>query len=413
MSSATISNNPLPATEEYIKATRESCLSLSKSLGLTPNLPSIDAFLRNLDQTTFEKLKTQHGLTFPLRFPTPTAEINFLSILALLNAFSGYRTAFHKATGMGAYQNVLRLMIGLYISGSDAGEDRLVGSSALTAKGMAGLTEAKVVELLGVSIHEEKEHDKLPGVTVGVRGGEMFDCVQLILSTINNVGKALLEKNVPSLGAYVVQLLEETKAKQLNDEEATDYLVKRIAETFPEFRDTHTLSSEQGDVYLFKRIFFLLHSLHLRFGNREEFAVPNTYKTLPMFVDNVLPTLCVWYNFLTIPTSPHQGMETLLNWVKRAHCSLDLPRSKLNSLENNIAGPKLNADETYAIRAATLNVGRVVVERAKQLAKEKDKSLEWLDELNEVDLDGYLWAVAKDDDELRKVPRLVFGSIHF
>ncbi|SPO31077.1 uncharacterized protein UTRI_05281_B [Ustilago trichophora] len=410
--STSTTTNPLPPTDEYIKATRESCLSLSTTLGLTPNLSSIDSFLRNLDQATFEKLKTQHGLTFPLRFPTPTAEINFLSILALLNAFSGYRTAFHKATGIGAYQNVLRLMIGLYISGSDGGEDRMVGSSALTAKGMAGLTEAKVVELLGVSIHQEKEHDKLPGVTVGVRGGEMFDCVQLMLSTINNVGKALMGKNLSSLGAYMVQLLEESKAKQLDDEAATDYLARQIAETFPEFRDTHTLSSGQGDVYLFKRIFFLLHSLHLRFGDRAEFGVPNTFETLPMFVDNVLPTLCVWYNFLSVPASRERGMETLFDWVKSAHCNADLPRSKLDSLEENVAGPRLSPDETYAVRAATLNLGRVVVERAKQLAKE-EATLAWLKDLNEVDLDGYLWAVAKHDVGLRKVPRLVFPSIHF
>ncbi len=100
---------------------------------------------------------------FPITFPHPTGEVNFLAILALLNAYSGYRTTFHKATELGAYQNIIRLMIGLYISGNgDGGEDRVVGSPALTSKGMASLTEAKVVELMGVSVHEEKRTNQSP-----------------------------------------------------------------------------------------------------------------------------------------------------------------------------------------------------------------------------------------------------------
>lgn len=404
---------PLPADDHYVKSARQSCRQAATALNLIPNLFAIDAFLTTLDGPTYNRLRTQHGLSFPLRFPTPTAEVNFLSILALLNAFSGYRAAFHRTTGIGAYQNMVRFMIVLYISGSgDGAEDRIVGSPALTAKGMAGLTEAKVVELLGVSIHEEKQHDTLPGVTVGLRGGQMLDCVQLIHSTLVNVGNKLLEIDQPSIGAYVVSLLKATKEKGLKDVEATDYLVKEISTTFAEFRDTHTLEGGK-QVFLFKRIFFLLHSLHLRFGGKQDWAVPNTYKTLPMFVDNVLPTLCVWFNFFTTPSQPAAKMETLFEWVGKAHCNADLPRSKLNTSEKNVDGPKLSIDETYAIRAATLHIGQVIVERANELAKEKAGELQWLAQMNEVDLDGYLWAVAKDDAELRKVPRLVFPSIHF
>lgn len=404
---ASSSQSPLPRQPSYISSTRTSCHNLSASLGLTPNLSSIDAFLTSLSPTTFNHLRTQHGLNFPLRFPTPLAEVNFLSILSLLNAYSGYRTTFHTKTGIGAYQNIVRLMIGLYI-GSE--EDKMVGAKSMTAKGMAEMGEAKVVELLGVSVHEERPHETLPGVTVGVRGGEMLDVVQLIHSTIVSVGKGLLSRGKSSLGTYLVELLQEAKKKALSDGEAADFLTKSIAEDIPEFRDTHTVNGKE--VYLFKRIFFLLHSLHLKFPNREDWALPNTYKILPMFVDNVLPTLCVWFNFFQIPTSSDPQMETLMNWVRTAHCNADLTREKLASMEKNHPGPKLTKDETYAIRAATLNVGQVVVERAKLLAKEREE-LKWLEELNEVDLDGYLWAVAKDDEELRKVPRLVFPSIHF
>ncbi|EST08833.1 Protein of unknown function DUF2419 [Kalmanozyma brasiliensis GHG001] len=404
----TASQSPLPSGSDFVSATRTSCSTLSSTLGLTPNTAGIDAFLRTLSAPTFERLKTQHGLTFPLRFPTPLAELNFLSLLSLLNAYSGYRVAFHTQTGSGAYQNIVRLMMGLYISG---GEDKVVGSKALTSRGMVELTEAKIVELLGVSVHEEREHETLKGVTVGVRGGDMLDCVQMILSTLQGVGKTLLEQEHASLGSYIASLLTQVKTNNLGDADATSFLVKSIAETLPEFCDTHTLAPSGEEVYLFKRIFFLLHSLRLRFADHPEWGVQDTTETLPMFVDNVLPTLCVWFHLLSVPHTAPEGMETLFHWVRTQHVDGELTREKLEGMQKNVAGPKLSADETYAIRAATLNVGRVVVERAKELAKEEGR--EWLEGLNEVDLDGYLWAVAKDDELLRKVPRLVFASIHF
>lgn len=406
------SSSPLPRDPAYIAATRQSCASISTSLGLTPNAASIDRFLRTLDQATYNRLRTQHGLAFPLRFPTPTAEINFIAILSLLNALSGYRTAFHKATGAGAYQNIVRLMIGLYISGGD--EDRQVGSANLTAKGMRTMTEAKIVELLGVSVHEERPHDSLPGVTVGIKGGEMNDAVQLILTAMQNVGRKLTDLGVDSMGAYLEGLMAE--AKQKHDEvQVTDYLVAQIAQTFPEFCDTHTFSPNTGaagqEVYIFKRIFFLLHALYLRCGDKPEYGLPNTY-TLPMFVDNVLPTLCVWLDLISTPDSPSPGMEALVHWIATANCNADLNREKLDDLTANQPGPGLTKDETYAVRAATLNVATHVVARAHALAQQ-DPALAWLAGLNEVDLDGYLWSLAKDDPALRKVPRLVFPSIHF
>lgn len=404
------STSPLPSnTSEYVRATRSSCASASTALGLTPNVAAIDAFLTSLDQARFSRLCTQHGLSFPLRFPTPTAEVNFLSIVALLNALSGYRTAFHTATGCGAYQNVVRLMIGLYISSAD--EDRVVGAGTLTAKGMVGLTEARIVELLGVSVHQERQHETLAGVTVGVRGGEMFEAVQLILNAMHGVGRKLEQLNSPSLGAYIVLLLTHAKSENMDDVQATDYLTCNIAQTFPEFRDTHHISALNQDVFLFKRIFFLLHSLRCKFADKLEWCVPDTKLTLPMFVDNVLPTMCVWFNMFNLADQLPNGMERLYDWVRTKHCNADLPRQGLVTGSKQ-AGPRLSQDETYAIRAATLNLGAAIVQRAKQLAEQCDAN-RWLQTLNEVDLDAYLWSVAKDDEALRSVPRLVYACIHF
>ena len=57
----------------------------------------------------------------------------------------------------------------------------------------------------------------------------------------------------------------------------------------------------------------------------------------------------------------------------------------------------------YAIRAATLAACERVIEIAPAVAKEDGKS--WLEEMDAMGLDGYLWQKAKDG-ELRDLPRL-------
>lgn len=68
------------------------------------------------------------------------------------------------------------------------------------------------------------------------------------------------------------------------------------------------------------------------------------------------------------------------------------------------AGVQLNANEAYALRAATV----AACERAVQIAHEvaaENVDREWLATITEADIDGYLWAKAKDGP-LRSVPRL-------
>ena len=90
-----------------------------------------------------------------------------------------------------------------------------------------------------------------------------------------------------------------------------------------------------------------------------------------MFVDNVIPTMLHHYGIL-----------------KTDEASSDALRAWTASEE----GVVLSKDDAYRIRAAALAAGARIVERATT-------------GMTEVELDGYLWSVAKDP-ELRKIPRI-------
>lgn len=161
---------------------------------------------------TFERLKLAHGMAMPLNFPNVLAELNVLSILSLLNFASGYRVPLHEATGRGAFDTIRAFVFSLYISSSVGGEGDL-----LSARGMQGIDEGKVAELLNVAdkVHQEKAHKDIPGVTVGELGGPVYEVVQLITKTLKSTGEVLVSGGYQDLGAFVLEALKEgEKARQ-------------------------------------------------------------------------------------------------------------------------------------------------------------------------------------------------------
>lgn len=71
--------------------------------------------------------------------------------------------------------------------------------------------------------------------------------------------------------------------------------------------------------------------------------------------------------------------------------------------ESRKEGVRQNAEEAFAIRAATLAACERVAQLAPVVAKEKGK--DWLSSITAMDVDGYLWAGAKVG-KLRNLPRL-------
>lgn len=175
-------------------------------------------------------------MVMPLNFPNVLAELNVLSILSLLNFASGYRVPLHQATGRGAFDTIRAFVFSLYISSSVGGEGDM-----LSARGMQGIDEGKVAELMNVAdkVHQEKAHNEIPGVTVGELGGPIYEVVQLITKTLKSTGDVLVSGGYQDLGTFVLEALKEgDKARQKAEPGQVDPECDVVLE-----RASHNLSS--------------------------------------------------------------------------------------------------------------------------------------------------------------------------
>lgn len=367
-------------------AVRAVCADVAQAAGIRIDREAILAFLRDLSQPSFDAHKTQHGVRFPVTFASVEDEVNFLAVLALLNAFSGYRIDFHKATGHGAYDNVRRMVLGLYLSAE--GE-----AANLSAEGLQHVTPSTLAQLLGVPTHTEAPHPSLPMVTVGVQGGPLKEPLELAATVCRETGAFLQQRHMPHLGAYVLQACE--AAATTDDADAA--LLAFLTEV-PAFDDTYEWEGRR--VCLWKKAYFLVHVLrgllerpvlppalvHLR-----EYYATHKPAPLPLFVDNVLPTMLVTRHILSLEACTDSALSA---WKA-------VPQQ---GGANEVEGPRLSRDSAYRVRAAALAAGAQIVEMAHAMARTTpDKA--WLATMTEEQLDAYLWSHAKDP-AFRCVPRL-------
>lgn len=374
---------PPPTTRMALQDVRAVCAVVAHDAGIRIDDEGIRAFLQSLTQDEFERLKTQHGLRFPLAFGSIEDEVNFVAVLALLNAFSGYRIDFHKATGHGAYDNVRRMVLGLYLSADG-------DAASLSAEGLAHVTPAMLAQLLGVPTHTEAPHPTLPMVTVGTQGGPLKEPLELAASMCRDTGAFLQQRHMPSLGAYVLQACEAATAT----DDADAAFLAAITQV-PAFDDTFV--DRDRHLHLWKKAYFLLHTLR---GFLERPALPpalahlrtyyeaHTPAPLPMFVDNVVPTMLATFRILSFVDCPEPALR---HWQPEPQ-------------EGHLQGPCLSRDAAYRVRAAALAAGAQIVEVAHDMARASpDKA--WLAAMTEEQLDAYLWSRAKDP-AFRCVPRL-------
>jgi len=373
------------STVTVIEQVKKSCLESLSHSGIKLNEQGMRSFLKNLDRADWDKHYQEHGARFPLNYDGALDELNFLSILTILNFLSAYRIPLHKRTGQGAYDAVRRFVLSCYLSGHDDAD-----TSPLTAKGMAGLSEAKTAEYLKLEIYVEKDHPTLP-VKLGERDPEAVEIVGLVQKVMNETGEILLALKKKDLGAFVADVLREGK----DDESRTDLLVEKLVETFPAFADEGTVKGHKVKVY--KKAQLLAFIIGTEFAGRADLPFPlPSVERIPACVDNVLPTMAVHFDFLDL-----------------SECAYPLYKDGLGSSAakggEKVEGLKQSAEEAYAIRSATLAACERVVEIAKEVASSGSGSgsedRAWLATMTAMNMDGYLWQKAKDGD-LRLLPRL-------
>ncbi|KAG9078289.1 hypothetical protein FS749_009729, partial [Ceratobasidium sp. UAMH 11750] len=354
---------PLPESGKYIEAVTSSCRALRLTSRIDVPSTAVERLLRSPALgASFTRLGTVHGVNFPLAFPSIKAELNFLGTLALLNFASGYRAPLHAATGRGAYDTIRILVMGMYID-SDSG--------LMSAQGWDRLTTTQIASLMNLSLHEEKPHPTIPGLVIGELGGPLNELVGLIVTTLKEAGQVLIKGGYDDLGAFVVEALEE--AKRVGESQGTgpspDLIVERLVKAIPGFRDMTVINGQP--VYLFKKALFLVHAITLRFGGASGGAVPiPVTDNLPVFSDNVLPSMLVHLGVLDLSQGPAalrtafpnagsaETLETLLQEPTPENSSTEAGRPAKGTPTLN--GPVLSAQDAYVLRAAAVDACEII-----------------------------------------------------
>ena len=175
-------------------------------------------------------------------------------------------------------------------------------------------------------------------------------------------------------------------------------------------------------VYCFKKALLTLHAITLRFGSspNPSIPVPRT-STLPIFSDNVIPSLLIHLGVIDLSTSTASlGLRDLFPGSSTEHALTTLlasashaPKTQPTSVPKE--GPVLTAEQAYILRAAAIDACELIVSTArlldaKDLQGPSGEDLRWLTEITLPELDAWIWAVAKDRADYRKLERFVLRN---
>ena len=360
-----------------LRRIRSHCAEAAERAHIGLNEDAVDAFLDTLDESEFSALKTQHGLRFPLRFSSFMDQLNFVAVLAMLNAFSGYRAAFHQATGHGAFDCIRKIVLGMYLSADE-------GDSALDTLALERVTPSTLAQLLGVPTHSETPHPSLPGVVVGTIGGPLREPFEMAAKMCVETAAFLKARQHKNLASYVWEVCEQAS----RHEHVESCIVEGLAEV-PAFYDA--LDSPYP-IPIMKKALFLVRALQGLVLDAEPHTLPRLMQILserwrhglgeplPMFVDNVIPTMLIYLGMLQLEHS-----SILSTWHPAPQ-------------DSDTSGPLVNRSDAYHVRAAALVAGARIVERART-------SSTWISSITEEQLDAYLWSMAKRP-EFRCISRL-------
>ncbi|KAJ7497122.1 hypothetical protein FB451DRAFT_1210178 [Mycena latifolia] len=397
-----------PASGEFLQSVRTSSKALRKAANISIEEPTIKRLLLSpAFASSFERLSASHGLAMPLNFPSAAAELNLLSILSLLNFGSGYRGPLHAETGHGAWDCMKAFTFSLYIT-SSVDEDDL-----LSARGMQRISEGKVAEIMRVNVHTEKPHETLEHVIIGELGGPLYDLVKLVTQVLNETGGILVNMGYPDLGMFVLEALKNGRKARLdiNNHADVEVILEQLVRAFPAFQDMSVVNGHP--IFCFKKALFLINAISIRFGsiNPPPFPVPSTAH-MPVFSDNVLPSLLIHLGVIDISGSPnlpsvfpHAGSpEQLAALLATAPPSIGDSKPSLKD------GPVLSTDQAYILRAAAIDACELITEVAHTL---QGPPSEWLRDMNLPSLDMWLWAVAKDRMDYRQLERFVVRKTVF
>lgn len=102
MSCITEEMNSAPFPEgNIVEAVRTSCRAFVADSPVKVSGQAIQLFLEKLDRLNYTELSNDVTIKMPLRFDTVNDEINFITVIDLLNFGSGYRVPLHALADRG------------------------------------------------------------------------------------------------------------------------------------------------------------------------------------------------------------------------------------------------------------------------------------------------------------------------
>jgi hypothetical protein len=147
-------------------------------------------------------------------------------------------------------------------------------------------------------------------------------------------------------------------------------------------------------IYVFKKALFLLHALVLRFGQGRadaEIPLPDT-SDLPVFSDNVIPSMLVHFGILDLQAANIPNLRTAFGRLTVSE-NLRTIATEINKPDTDVnEGPMLSMEEAYVLRSAGIDACDMIVRKAKGLV-EMDPRIQ---AVTPPGLDGWLWSVAKE-----------------
>ena len=155
----------------------------------------------------------------------------------------------------------------------------------------------------------------------------------------------------------------------------------------------------------------MIHLINLRFSSSShDFVVPDTAR-LPVFSDNVIPSMLVHLGIIDLSLAT-LGLEKVFPGVDVD--ALLQPTAAMETATKGVPkeGPVLSIEQSYALRAAAVHACEVVVSTARSLAI-TDQNLSWVNSITLPELDGWLWAGAKDRADYRRLGRFSLVNTEF
>lgn len=154
----------------------------------------------------------------------------------------------------------------------------------------------------------------------------------------------------------------------------------------------------------------MIHLVNLRFSSSpHDFVVPDTSR-LPVFSDNVVPSILVHLGIIDLSSAtlgldklfPDVDADVLLQPVASVESMKGIPNE----------GPVLTPEQSYALRAAAVHACEVAVNTARGLTI-TDQNFLWVNSITLPELDGWLWAGAKDRADYRRLGRFSLTNTEF